>query len=353
MATWHEVKFRQEWVPLGTFWSLDWDSPDDTLEATVTARDRMELLRKGTYQTSQVQENKSLYELAEAVLQDAGLNSDEYTIDDALDDIVIRYSWFDPISHREALRRIAEAGLAAAFQNRDGKIQIESFLISGDEPVLEITEDDYFPPLRTPSRQDQVANEIIVDTQPLRPALAAEEVYRSNEPITIPSSSTKAITAFYNQPPVIEAVASLDSPPAGVSIVDATYYGWGASIKIQNTNATDKQVTLVIQGKPLTVRNKERAIARDEASILENGVLRFEFPANPLVQTLTQAQAIASALLASVKEPRRDIEVEWRGNPALLLGDRVTVKGKDYHVIRQELDWQGYLSARLVGRRAT
>jgi len=117
---------------------------------------------------------------------------------------------------------------------------------------------------------------------------------------------------------------------------------------------TDAQVTLVIQGKPLTVQNKERAIARDEASILENGVLRFEFPANPLVQTLAQAQAIADTLLASVKDPRRDIEVDWRGNPALLLGDRVTVKGKDYHVIRQELDWRGYLRApRLTGRRAT
>lgn len=343
---------EQEFVPLGTFWSLDWDSPDDTLEATVTARDRMELLRKGTYQTSQVQQNKSLYELAELVLQDAGLASDEYAIDEALDDIVIPYSWFNPVSHREALRRIAEAGLAAAFQNRDGKIQIESFLISGDEPVLEITEDDYFPPLRAPSRQDQVANEIIVDTQPLRPATTAEEVYRSNEPITIPGSSTKTVTAFYNKTPVIEATASLDNPPAGVSITEATYYGWGASIKIQNTNATDKQVTLVIQGKPLTVQNKERAIARDETSITENGVLRYEFPENPLVQTLAQAQAIADTLLASVKEPRRDIEVEWRGNPALLLGDRVTVKGKDYHVIRQEIDWQGYLQARLTGRKA-
>jgi len=159
------------------------------------------------------------------------------------------------------------------------------------------------------------------------------------------------VTAFYNQPPVIEAAASLDSPSAGVSIVDATYYGWGASVKIQNTNATDKQATLVIQGKPLTVRNKERAIARDEASILENGVLRFEFPANPLVQTISQAQAIADTLLASVKEPRRDIEVEWRGNPALLLGDRVTVKNQDYHVIRQEIDWAGALSARLTGRK--
>lgn len=340
------------WVPLGTFWSLDWDSPDDTLEATVTARDRMELLRKGTYQTSQVQQNKTLYELAEDVLQDAGLNSNEYIIDTDLQNIVIPYAWFSPISHREALRRIAEAGLAAAFQNRDGKIQIESFLITGDEPVLEITEDDYFPPLRAPSRQDQVANEIIVDTQPLKPAAIAEEVYRSNEPITIPASTTKTITAFYNQPPVIETQASLDNPPAGVSIVDATYYGWGATVKIYNTNMTDAQVTLVIQGKPLTVQNKERATARDETSITENGVLRFEFPANPLVQKLDQAQAIADALLASVKDPRRDIEVDWRGNPALLLGDRVTVKGKDYHVIRQELNWQGYLEASLTGRKA-
>ena len=344
---------EQCWVPLGTFWSLDWDSPDDTLEATVTARDRMELLRKSTFQTSQVLTNKSLYELAEIVLQDAGLNGSEYIIDTALQSIVVPYAWFNPVSHREALRLIAEAGLAAAFQNRDGKIQIESFLISGDEPVLEITEDDYFPPLRAPSRQDQVANEIIVDTQPLRPAAATEEVYRSNEPITIPASSTKTVTAFYNSPPVIEAVASLDSPPVGVAIAESTYYGWGASIKIANSTGTNQQVTLVIQGKPLTVQNKERAIARDEASILENGVLRFEFPANPLVQTLAQAQAIADALLASVKEPRRDIEVEWRGNPALLLGDRVTVKGKDYHVIRQEINWQGYLSARLTGRRAT
>jgi len=70
------------------------------------------------------------------------------------------------------------------------------------------------------------------------------------------------------------------------------------------------------------------------------------------VQTLDQAQAIADALLASVKDPRRDIEVEWRGNPALLLGDQVSVKGEGYYVIRQELDWDGTLSARLTGRKA-
>jgi hypothetical protein len=347
-----ETSSGEEWVPLGTFWSLDWDSPDDTLEATVTARDRMELLRKGTYQTSQVQENKSLYELAEAVLQDAGLASDEYAIDEALDDIVIPYSGFNPVSHREALRCIAEAGLAAAFQNRDGKIQIESFLITGDEPVLEITEDDYFPPLRAPSRQDQVANEIIVDTQPLRPATTPEEVYRSNEPIPFAAEEMKTITIHYNQSPVIDTIITNQGDSTSIDIVRISRYAWGADITLANSTGQAAEAIIVATGRPLVAQNKERAIARDEASILENGVLRYEFPANPLVQTLDQAQAIADTLLASVKEPRRDIEVDWRGNPALLLGDRVTVKGKDYHVIRQEIDWAGALSARLTGRKA-
>jgi hypothetical protein len=52
MTVWNDLLTYEEYVPLGTFWSLDWDSPDDSLEATVTARDRMELLRKGTFQTS-------------------------------------------------------------------------------------------------------------------------------------------------------------------------------------------------------------------------------------------------------------------------------------------------------------
>jgi len=33
MTTWEDIASikSKEYVPLGTFWSLDWDSPDDTL----------------------------------------------------------------------------------------------------------------------------------------------------------------------------------------------------------------------------------------------------------------------------------------------------------------------------------
>lgn len=373
-----DIEGEVEYVPLGVFWSLDWDAPDDALEATVTARDRMELLRKGTYQSSQVQQNKSLYDLAEAVLQDAGLYSSEYEIDTALQSIVIPYAWFSPMSHREALRIIAEAALAVAYANRDGKIKITceestipddaggTWFIQGTFPAettapniaYSIGPDDYFSPLRTPSRQSEVANEVLVTTQPLKPVVVSEEVYRSNEPITIPSSSTKTVTVYYNSSPVIDAEADLDSPPAGVSIDSVFYYGWGAEVTIENTNVTDQEATIVINGKPLTVQNKERVMARDDDSVIDNGVLRYEFPENPLVQTLSQAQNIADSLLVSVKNPRRNIEMDWRGNPALELGDVISVLTDAEHdrrvacaIIRQEIEWDGALSARLTGRR--
>lgn len=347
-----DVGGEAEWVPLGTFWTLDdWDSPDDKLQATVTARDRLELLRKGTYQSSQVLTNVSLGALAELVFQDAGLVPSEYHIDAALYSVIVPYAWFQPVSHREALRLIAEAGLAVVYCDREGIVRMEVFGSGGTTPAIEFASDrDYFR-TRTPVRPSQVINEVIVTTQPLRPSEAAQEVYRSNEPISIAASQTLSVIVHYNQPPVIEAAASLESPPAGVSIVGATYYGWGAEVEIHNTSGATQQVTLVISGKPLSVMNRERAVARDDQSIIENAVLRYEFPANHLIQVLSQAQAIADTLLASGKDPRRDIEIDWRGNPALLLSDRIVAKGADYHVTRNDITWAGYLRETTTGRR--
>jgi len=75
-------------------------------------------------------------------------------------------------------------------------------------------------------------------------------------------------------------------------------------------------------------------------------------------RTLAQAQAIATGLLSSAKHARRDVEMEWRGNPALELGDPIAVvtdaerdRRSEYVIIRQGIDWAGYLRARLTGRR--
>ena len=87
-----EIGGEAEWVPLGTFWAIDWDTQDDALEAQVRARDRLELLRKSTFEPGAVEQNVSLYDLAEAVLRDAGLKEDEYAIDEDLQNTIIPLS---------------------------------------------------------------------------------------------------------------------------------------------------------------------------------------------------------------------------------------------------------------------
>ena len=116
---------------------------------------------------------------------------------------------------------------------------------------------------------------------------------------------------------------------------------------------------IVVETQPVDSNGNKlpgvKDIAKDDESITENGLLSFEFPANPLVQTVEMAEEIAGRLLEIFKDPRRNLELDWRGNPALLLGNVVSVvdsRGKnDYKVAKQEIEYTGALYARLTGRR--
>jgi len=559
-----------EYVPLGVFWSGDWSVPEDGLYAHTTGRDRLELLRQSTYDTSEVEQDKSLYDLAVDVLSDAGLTVDEYWIDPMLENFIVPYSFFAPQSHREALRKIAEASVGQVYCDREGIIRVEgpgivkglSFdgvddyiaiinplnqepseqvwtveawvkiknkqrqtLISGfnrglflsyytankmllycnsslyaygnfdlldnqdhhvayvfrlpdkymkvyvdgndvtgsisssypfplgistnltisqetddttggtiDGEVYEvriwntartqqqiqdnmnkeltgneegligywkfnegtgltaydsaganhgtihgatwtygqydmtfkidaatafkITPDEYFRK-DNPAKWSEVANYIEVETQPLKPE-AMTEVYSSSESVPIAAGQEVVITAQYNYVPCIDATASLKNAPTGAQIVKEIYYAGSAEITVSSTASGTFE--LVINAKPLKVQNKELVVAQDAGSIGENGIMKYTFPGNPLVQTRQMAQIIADTILSFYKDPRNDIEMDWRGNPAIELGD--VIAAPDYRqggvdkwgyflVTRQELEYTGALRARLAGRRVT
>ena len=375
-----EINGEIEYVPLGTFWSGDWNVPENEVYAETSGRDRLELLRKSTYSSGQVRQNVSLYELAIDILEDAGLDSSEYFIDPELQQKIIPWAYFSSKSHRAALKDIAEAALGQVYVDREGIIRVEgpSYIQStiksfqqfiqgapypadGYEAIeaYGIGADDYFSKDQ-PSKSGEMANYIIVDTQPLRPADNPEEVYRSNDPVSINAGQTKSLTVFFNSEPVIEATASLEGQNQDTTITNAIYYAWGANIEITNSGTASDTFTLIITGKPLVVQNKERAIAKDDTSIIENGKITYTFPGNHLIQTLDMAQDVANTLLASFKDPRRDVSIEWRGNPAIELADIITLpdyqrdgidKRGYYYVTRQELEYDGGLRASLEGRK--
>lgn len=369
------VGTEDELVPLGLFWTKDWEVPEDGVIAKTVGRDRLDRLRDDTYSNSTVQVNKNMYELAEIVLQDAGLNREQYWIDEELKQFIVPYAYFKPISHREALRQIATACLGQVYCNREGTIRIEgpsftlnrvneiqrtTFLQSefpAEMSVIEaygISIDDYFRK-DNPSRQSDIANHVTVETQPLRPD-AVQEVYSSNESITIGANETKTVTIQFNHTPCIDVTVSLEGTG---SIADTQIYAWGADVTVSST--VSGEFTIKATGKPLKVMNKDKVTVKDEESIIENGTLRYEFPNNHLIQNLSTAQIIAEKLLQYYKDPKRDLRMDWRGNPALELGDIVTVNDYVrgdleergyYYITKQELEYAGYLRAKLEGRRA-
>lgn len=115
-----------EWIPLGVFWSGDWQADELGTFVSTSARDRMELLRKSDFEVSELYENITLYELMETVLDDARLKMPDltYNIDASLADITLQYAWFDKVSYFEAIREICEACQGYAYCDRYGVLQI-------------------------------------------------------------------------------------------------------------------------------------------------------------------------------------------------------------------------------------
>lgn len=364
---------ENELIKLGKFWSKDWDVEEDGIVAKTTGRDRLDRLGMSVYRNSIVEINKSVYYLVEEILKDANLKSNEYKIDIGLKDYIIPYFYMKPISHREALRQVVTAGIGQVYCDRDSVIVVDGFDKTFDKletPIKAflqtefpaeidiidaygISGDDYFSK-NNPSRRSDIANHITVETQPLIIG-DTKEIYSTNEYIDIVANEDTKITINFNTVPSINVNLELE----GIGqIIDSEIFSWGADVVVRSN--TNGQFKIKATGEPLEINNKNTIIKSDDKSVLENGIVRYKFPDNHLVQTNQTASIICDKLLTYYKDPRRDLEMEWRGNPALELGDIVIVndypRDEDgeqgyYYITKQELTFAGYLRAKLEGRR--
>jgi len=339
-----------EWIPLGQFWTQEWDVPDDDIYASSVAYDLLSLMAKTSY-TPGFLVNKTLYDIIESVCQNFGLLAGTYYIDPDLDVDIIPYVSIDKVSHREALRLATEAGSASVFVNRLGVLHVEGPNYLRDNSAVSqrtITSSEYFT-RKNPSRYSTVNNVVQVKTQPLVPDAATSKVYE-DDALVIPAGQTVVIHAVYSDSPCINAVASIIAGPGGVSITATTYYSWGADISVTNANAIDNTIEINVNANVLRVSGSQTIEVRDEASIVEYGAKYFIFPDNPLIQDAQVALKIANQVLSIYSNARRDLSQEWRGDPALELSDRITTDASrtvtDYFwLIRQTLSWDGTFRA--------
>ncbi|WFA10326.1 hypothetical protein [Tissierella sp. Yu-01] len=424
-----------ELVPLGTFWSGDWDVNEKGVSAKVTGWDRLKFLSDTNYGTNGILENCALYDLAVDVLIDAGLNEGEFWIDDELKDYIIPYVLIENKSHREVLRMIAEACLGYVYCDRKGIIRVE-----GTKPVSQQYEvmvneqanisypnqlvdgyeeaDGLFASLD--GSWNLEGNNILAGDENIQLGWWGKQLSNVNGYFVAPYP--KAILSF--QPKAIEAIKvvgdefrkeypvdytitiydSLDNVLSQQNIVGNTDIRSEVEIPENPTNVVKieleitkwshpgRQVKILefidilkiieippkdyftknnpvrysdminyveVEAQPIDAEGNKldiiKVIAKDDENISQNGLGKFTLKSNSLIQTEEMACNIANRLLESFKIPRRNLDLDWRGNPAVLLRDTISLLEKKetnlYKVTKHELEFSGGLRARLSGRR--
>ena len=120
---------KVEWIKGGTFYLSEWESPQNGIVANFTARDLLEFLFEEYKDTVTEITERSLYDLAEAILMSADLplNNDgsrKWYIDESLKQIYTSAPL--PIDTKaNCLLMIANAGCCPLWQDRSGTLRIE------------------------------------------------------------------------------------------------------------------------------------------------------------------------------------------------------------------------------------
>lgn len=352
-----------EYVKCGTFFSGDWSTKETETNTRTTARDRMELLRTTNYPADVLFEEKTLYYIANAVLESAKLTIPMYDltweIGTELLNYVIPYAWFEKNkSYMEILRSISEACIGSCFMKKNDVLYIGKSILSTSVDLI-ITQDDYFEKDQ-PSKTDQLKNTIIVETQPLKISAVSGNVYTSPELIDIAGYGTVTLDIVYSDQPVKTALASIIENTKNITINGSltVYYPWGIHAVANNWDATAGKFRLSVSGYTFSVEGEETVTVSDAVSIKEYGTLTYTYPKNPLVQTKTIATLIANGLLTTYATFKKDIEIQWRGNPSLEVGDVIQVpiykkNGVDnqvtFYVYKSKLEFDGSLSGSVSG----
>ena len=134
----YKLPMGVEWIPAGTFWISEWNTPANGLEATFTARDILEFLDI-TYSGPKA---GTLYDIAIAALSQADLpttasGGPRYEVDESLKTISTDFS-DDSSSYTAAvvLQMVANAGQCIMRQTRDGMLRIKRFVRSLSDYVI-------------------------------------------------------------------------------------------------------------------------------------------------------------------------------------------------------------------------
>lgn len=289
------------------------------------------------------------------LLQDAGLAAGDYTLDAGL--FVVPWVWVKDASVVETCWQLAAACGGRFYCDPEGEFRYENAYHWLTSPHMTsqatLTAADY--QRLQPIYDDRELYKTVSVVATPRAIGPYETLWEAKEVYAVTPGATVTITVELSAPAYVLANPSYTAVSAGGSnltssvTVMATKYAQQVRLDMTNNHATQTAYieALSLAGQAVeTADTVERTISSSEGFWTGRPGRSRTLTGNPWVQSAAQAEFLATFLRDRHELPRLSFKVSgYRGNPALRLGDRLTINdaaimsaGRAVHVTA--IDWR-------------
>lgn len=130
-----------------------------------------------------------------------------------------------------------------------------------------------------------------------------------------------------------------------ITITDNDYFRMNTPLNYDSL-ANVIEVEVIPPGENITGHYVSKS---NKGSVVKFGAKKFSIEGNELIQSDERANIIADELLEIYGNPNRELEIEWRGNPAVLLGNLVHMNNLDYRIYEQTINYDGVIRGTFKG----
>jgi hypothetical protein len=340
-----------EWIPLGVFWTGDWDAPSAGVEASVVCYDRLYQLGERDLPPFLAMKNTTIFEMATKLFLVLGLSATDFEVDPSLTQRV-RIGWFPKGKVWGALQALAVAGSCTITVNRFGKIVvINNFRLT--ESVAIFDDDSQIFDMNIPQEYANIFTSTLVRCT--LPVLSSGEQILDLDELIVPAGSTTFRGLGFNRGPVA-ALSQLSLRGAKTSSIKKLRYGaWSMDLTIVNSGASE---TVSLYATGFLITSNESTVSRTEVPLAALYGFREQTIEGDLIQDISAAREYAALAGYIGKDPKAYFTANVRGNPAVELLDTVTIrdpsdkfKEEEVVVLRSVLEYDGGLSGTLEGIR--
>lgn len=323
------------------------DIQDSTKTASFHALDFLTQIYDMPIQNTIAMRDVRTDEVLANIFEQFGLDSSQYNLAAGRNKIPFLFFEREVTKAGEVIRKLMQAEMGKLWLDEQGVVQFETRLEDYSMPVYSF-DDSNIVDISTPD-DSEIYNKIVINSE-LREVQEYQTIHTkaesSGDYFVIQANSTRVYEASLTdpaisaEPPTIgEASAvswftaknAVGAPVSSDITVDATELRTNSyDITFTNDNAFPIEIAkMEIWGEPAKVFDRIEYSAIEQPSIdkYEEQVLPID---NNFIQSVSQCESLALTLLYQYSEHTGVVTLTVKGNPALQLGDVISLDARTY-----------------------